>query len=259
MGEDSERENDPIGPSRASRVREWLMRPRTVRVVGPAAMLLGVALVVIGLLVVSSGGGDEAGPAAGPPGVEPGPGAVPGTAYPVPPEVVQAWRYLVPPVQPSADFRLVIDSLGVDAEVVELGLDPHRTPQVPDDGVTVAWYEFTAEPGTGSNAVMSGHVRWAGDPGVFADLDELEEGDVIRVKWKDGKESDYNVSTNRLLRADSSAVLQAMEPTKKDTITLITCGGTWKTDANKPLGGDFSHRVVVQARLADSSATALSP
>jgi len=259
MADHSERKNDLTGPSRARRIRDWLMRPRIVRVVAPAAFLLGVALVAIGLLVIPSGGGDDAGPSVGPPGVAPGPGGVPGTAYPVSPEMARAISYLVPPVQPSADFRLVIDSLGVDALVVELGLDPRDVPQVPNDGEKVAWYKFTARPGTGDNAVLSGHVSWAGDPGVFADLDELDEGDVIRLRWRDGEESVYEVSANLLVDTDDPDLLRVMAPTAEDTITLITCGGTWKTDLDNPLGGDFTDRVVVQARLVEPSAAAFSP
>jgi LPXTG-site transpeptidase (sortase) family protein len=258
MGEDSESNDDLLGPSRVRRIGDWLMRPRTVRILGPAVFLLGVALVAVGLLVIPSGD-NAAGPSAGPPGVGPGPGGAPGTPYAVPPEMVQAWSYLVPTVQPWADFRLVIDSLDVNAPVVQLAVDPQGVPQVPNDGVKVAWYEFTARPGTGGNAVLSGHVRWAGDPGVFADLDKLEKGDVIQVKWTDGGESVYEVSTNRLLDANGPELLQAMAPAKKDMITLITCGGTWVTDPKKPLGGDFTDRVVVQARLVESSATPVSP
>ena len=69
MGEDTQRENDLNGPSRARRIRDWLMRPQTIRVVGPAALLLAVVLVVIGLLVIPSGGDDEAGPMGGDPGL----------------------------------------------------------------------------------------------------------------------------------------------------------------------------------------------
>ncbi len=255
MAEDSEREHDLIGPSRARRIRDWLMRPRTVRIVAPVAFLLGVALVVIGLLVIPSG--DDAKPAAAPPGF--GPGGIPGTAYPVPPEMVKAWSYLVPPVQPFAGFVLVIDSLGVEAMVVRLGLDPRDVPQVPNDGAKVAWYEFTAKPGTGGNAVLAGHVRWAGDPGVFADLDELDEGDVIRLQWTNGKESVYEVSTNVVMDADDPELLRAMGPTKRDTLTLITCTGEWETDLDDPLGGDFTERVVVQARLVEPRSAAFSP
>jgi len=159
MAEDSERKDDLIAPSRARRIRDWLMRPRTVGIVGPAAFLLGLALVAIGLLLVPSGDNDRSSVSA------PGPTLVPGTAYPVQPEMVEAWRYLVPAVQPSAGFRLVIDSLGVNAPVVRLGLDPRDVPQVPNDGAKVAWYDFSAKPGVPNAYGLVGNEANAIAPG----------------------------------------------------------------------------------------------
>lgn len=240
----------------ARRARDWLMRPRTVRVVGPAALAFGVALVVVGLLMASSGDGGRA-PVSGP---EFGRGitAQPGTAYPVPPEMVDALRYLVPEKQPLADFRIVIDSLGVNAQVVELGLDPRRVPQVPNEAARVAWYKFSAKPGTGDNAVLAGHVRWGGDRGSFADLEKLEAGDVIRLEWNDGGESVYEVVSNFELDSEDPETLRVMAPTSEDLLTLITCGGTFVADIDNPLGGDFTDRVIVRAALMQPNVAALS-
>ena len=253
MAGDRESRNDGATPSRARRIRDWLVRPSTVRILGPATFLLGLTLVAIGLLLVPSSDSDRSAVTA------PGPTLVPATAYPVPADMAEARRYLVPPVQPSAGFRLVIDSLGVNAPVVRLGLDPRDVPQVPNDGAKVAWYDFSAKPGTGGNAVLAGHVRWAGDPGVLAELDELQEGDIIRLRWRDGRELVYEVSDNLLIDASHPDALRVMAPTPVDTITLFTCAGTFVPDANNPLGGDFTERVIVQARLEEPSAAALSP
>jgi len=38
-----------------------------------------------------------------------------------------------------------------------------------------------------------------------------------------------------------------MGPTPNDVITLITCGGTWVPDRSMPLGGNYTHRLVVRA------------
>lgn len=253
MVQDSDSKDCPTVSSRVRRVRDWLMRSRTIRIVGPAIFLLGVVLAAIGLLVFPSG--DDGG--SGGPELGSGANLVSGTAHPVPPEMVEGMRYLVPPSPPSAGFRLVIDSLGVNAQVVRLGLGPSDIPQVPDNATNVAWYEFTARPGTGGNAVLSGHVRWAGDPGVFADLDEVEKGDIIQVKWRNGEESVYEVFDNILVGASHPDALRVMAPTTVDTITLFTCAGTFVPDPDNLLGGDFTERVVVQARLVEPSVAAL--
>jgi LPXTG-site transpeptidase (sortase) family protein len=257
MGEDTEGNGSVTIPQVLRWVRDWLRRPGTIRVVAPAAFLVGIALVVGGVILLSAGGGGS-----GVIGVtDEGPGGIttqPGTAFRVPPRLADGVRYRVPERQPLADFRLVIDSLGVNAPVVRLGLDSRDVPQVPNDAAKVAWYEFSANPGTGSNAVLAGHVRWAGDRGVFADLDELDDGDLIRVKWKSGQQAVYQVFANRVLNARDPDAVHVMSPTAEDTITLITCGGTFVVDSDNPLGGDFTHRSVIQARLVQPSVASLS-
>jgi sortase (surface protein transpeptidase) len=46
---------------------------------------------------------------------------------------------------------------------------------------------------------------------------------------------------------DDPNVLDVMDPTSKDVLTLITCGGTWQKDYSNPIGGNYSHRVIVRA------------
>ncbi len=245
---------------RIRRARDWLMEPRTIRIVGPASLLLGVALVVVGLVVIPSVGDDPDASLSGESGTTPTTGSegitVGGTAFPVPPDVVEGVSYLVPPRQPWADFTIAIDRLGVEARVVILGTDDNAVPQVPNHAAKVAWYDFSARPATGGNAVLAGHVRWAGDHGIFYRLDELDQGDSVRIKWDDGGESLYEVVSNAEVDPSDPASLRVMAPSDEDLLTLITCAGTFIPDADSPLGGDFTMRIIVQARLVESSVAA---
>jgi len=234
----------------------WLLRPRTVRIAGPAAFAVGVALIVGGLVIARSGGGGDGG--AGSAGLNE-PQGLAATRYLVPPLMRNAYGFLVPAVQPRAGFRLVIDSLDVNADVVRLGLTPDKVPQVPDTGAKVAWYGFTARPGEGGNAVMAGHVRWAGDPGAFAELDKLTKGDEISLQWDDGRSSVYEVVRSFEVNPKEPDALQVLAPTADDTLTLITCGGTFVADSDSPLGGDFTQRMVVRARLVQPAVAEVRP
>lgn len=241
---------------RLARLRERLAHPKNLRVLGPGLFLLGMALVAVGLLVIPSGGngGDE--PASGETVAESEPEGVGGTAFPVPAEAVPGYLHLVPPLQPWADFTVEIDRLGVKARVVTLNMDDRRVPQVPNDAKNLAWYEWSSAPGEGSNAVMAGHVRWGGERGVFADLQKLETGDAIRVKWNDGREMLYEVTNNFEVEVADRNSLLVMAPTPEDTLTLITCGGDFVAQADNPLGGDFTDRTVVRARLVEANVAA---
>ena len=151
----------------------------------------------------------------------------------------------------AAPLRLVVESLGVDGPVVEMGLDDQGIPQVPFNGQDVAWYNFSSPPGAGSNAVFAGHINWEGAAGVFGDLDELQPGDTVRLISGDGREYAYEVFANFAVDPYEDDSLKVMDPTPTDTVTLITCGGSWIPDASEQFGGSYTNRIIVQARLME--------
>jgi LPXTG-site transpeptidase (sortase) family protein len=162
---------------------------------------------------------------------------------------------------PIAPVHIAIPRVHIDAPVITLGTDEQRNPLVPDTGEEVAWYTFSASPGRG-NAVLSGHVDWQtrdGNPvpGAFYRLRELQIGDTIKLSLEDGASLTYRVTGNVAAAFDDPNVLKAMGTTSKDVVTLITCGGTWFHDSSKPLGGTYTHRIVVRAeRVADVASAA---
>lgn len=252
MDEDIEGEGRLSAATRARRIRAWLARPRTLRIVAPAALVLAVALLVAGVLVLTSGGTGSRMSS-----LEEDATLIGATAFPVPPGMVDGISYAVPPRQPFTDFRIQIDSIDVDARVLDLGVDKYRVPQVPDNAAWAAWYNFTSRPAAGGNAVLAGHVRWGGERGVFADLKKLDNGDSVRVKWSDGREANYEVVANFAVNASDPDSLEVMAPTPTDTLTLITCGGRFVADSDNPRGGDFTERTVVRARLIRPAVVAI--
>ncbi len=161
---------------------------------------------------------------------------------------------VAPVVAPLGDqpYRLVIEKIGVNAPVDTYGLDAQAIPQVPTGAganQTIAWYDFSSRPGSGSNAVFAGHVTWNG-PAVFFKLAEVAQGDVIKLQGTDGTELAYNVASVFSLDPTDPDALQVMQATDRDMVTLITCGGTY-TDTNDPVfGGEYDQRLIIRAELA---------
>jgi LPXTG-site transpeptidase (sortase) family protein len=164
------------------------------------------------------------------------------------------------PPLPEDGYRLVIDKLGIDNVVDTYGLDENSIPVVPtgdDAAAVVAWYNFSARPGTGSNAVFAGHNSWFGEA-VFTYIHTLAEGDEIKLIDAEGEELVYTVSSVFSVDPEDPSSLDVMKATNSDIITLITCGGTFE-DTNDPVfGGEFSDRVIVRADLASPSDSAAS-
>jgi LPXTG-site transpeptidase (sortase) family protein len=146
--------------------------------------------------------------------------------------------------------RLVIPSIGVDAPVLEKGLGPDLVMEAPDDAWTVAWYGFTALPGGGGNAVLSGHVDYAGvGPAVFWDLRRLAAGDVVEVMADDGTAYRYRVTQVDVFGSTSIPMDQVLAQTGADMVTIITCAGTFD-----PATREYDQRLVVRAERVPDGA-----
>jgi LPXTG-site transpeptidase (sortase) family protein len=147
------------------------------------------------------------------------------------------------PVEPALPERIIIPSIGVDApaNVKSLGSDSMMQP--PNGPEDVAWYDFTARPGSGGNAVFSAHVDYHDyGPAVFARLKDLEKGDVIEVRAADGTTYRYQVVVSVTYPAAEAPVEDIVGPTARETITLITCTGSFDASSRQ-----YSHRLVVRA------------
>ena len=85
-----------------------------------------------------------------------------------------------PEVFPSPLARIRVPSIGVDAAIENKNITRDGVMESPSGPDVVAWYDFSAKPGLGGNAVFSGHVDYVQrGPAVFWDLRKLVDGDVV--------------------------------------------------------------------------------
>jgi len=125
--------------------------------------------------------------------------------------------------------RLVIPRIGVDAEIFTGGIGDL------EKGVWLL--PKTSTPSEGGNTVMSAH-RWKfrpPDPRTFYNLDKMELGDSITVKWQN-KTYIYTVSEIKTVTPYQTEILY---PTKEPRLTLFSCTPLFET----------THRLVVVAEL----------
>lgn len=148
--------------------------------------------------------------------------------------------------------RLVAPALGIDAPVITLGVDVYGTMESPDNPTDVAWYNFSALPGEGSNVVMAGHLDFAGyGPAVFYNLKNARRGDEVHLVLSDGSIARYRVTGVTTYDEATAPVQEIVGPTDHEVITLITCGGSFDR-----LSREYDKRVVLRADRVDSAAVA---
>ena len=214
---------------------------------GIFAFVIGASLFTVGMIQVLSG---DDGPAEVVRATQ-RPTAT-ATAAPASPSgtPVPVVRPITPPLG-DQPYTMRIASIDVDAPVATYGLDEDQIPEVPTGdgaGSLVAWYDFSAQPGTGSNAVFAGHVTWFGQ-GVFFDLKTLVVGDEIELADDDGTSLVYRVTDVFQVDPADPESLKVMSGTTEDVVTIITCDGAYSVTDDPVFGGEYSRRLIVRASL----------
>src|SRR3972149_3258841 len=98
----------------------------------------------------------------------------------------------LPPPSDAPIARIAIPRFEVDAPVVVRSVDASGVMQTPDGPEDVAWYDFSAKPGYGSNAVFLGHVDYINyGPAVFWNLKDLVASDIVEVRLEGGTDYQY--------------------------------------------------------------------
>ena len=147
-------------------------------------------------------------------------------------------------VQPIA---IQIEKAAVDAEIEPLRIVDGAM-QDPTGPWVVAWYENLAGLGEDGNVVMAGHIDyWNVGPAVVDTLNQLAEGDEIDVTVADGEVYTDQVEWIRQYDADNAPLEEIVGPTEDESLTLITCGGTFDY-AN----GHYLQRTVVRAHRVEA-------
>jgi sortase (surface protein transpeptidase) len=124
----------------------------------------------------------------------------------------------------GAPARVVVPAIDVDVDLVELGLNPDGSMEVPDFGLG-GWYAEGPPPGHPGPAVVAAHVDSKAGPDVFYRLHELEPGDEVVVTYDSGDEVRFVVRDREQTDKDELPADRIWPVTDDVLLTLITCGG----------------------------------
>ena len=132
--------------------------------------------------------------------------------------------------------RIGIPKIGVDQYVVE-GVNVDDLRKGPGH------YPTTQLPGHEGNSAIAGHRTTYGAP--FGDLDQLENGDDIRITMPNGDQLVYKVTEKRAVDPSEISVLDPSPDPKRPghdlaTLTLTTCNPKYSA----------AERLIIRAQLA---------
>lgn len=142
-------------------------------------------------------------------------------------------------VQPFSPVKIDIPAIQIDANIEQVPIT-NGVMGVPKNAWNVGWYPELSKPGQDTNVVMAGHKDWWGiGPTIFANLQNLAPGDKVYLTDQQGSGFTYVITSVESVPSDIDAA-KIVDDTGRETLTLITCTGTFD-------GQEYQSRLIVRA------------
>jgi sortase A len=148
------------------------------------------------------------------------------------------------PVSTSTPVRVLVPEVGIDGNVIPVGIGKTGNMAVPVKYEDIGWYKYGPVPGQKGNAVLAGHVDdGRGNPAIFYKLNEVKVGNFVYIENSNGEKIKFVVKEIRLVdysnpsKADMQAIFGKDE---NEGLNLITCEGTWIPEKKT-----YSNRLVI--------------
>ncbi|UQX86932.1 class F sortase [Jatrophihabitans telluris] len=155
-----------------------------------------------------------------------------------------------PVLDAATPTRLDIPAIGVTSDLLQLGLNPDHTVQVPPLGrdSRAGWYRYSPTPGQLGPSVLLGHVDSAEyGPGVFFKLGALRPGDMLTVTRSDHTAAVFRIDRVVAYPKNHFPTLEVYGNTDHAALRLITCGGKFDLSTR-----NYESNIVAYASLISS-------
>lgn len=156
-----------------------------------------------------------------------------------------------PPPRPSVAVHgrpvaVRVGSVGIEASMVPLGLEPTGELEVPEDFDQAGWYRHGPLPGDVGPAVVAAHVDSYRGPAAFFRLSEVRPGDGIDVEYADGTVLRFVAERVERHSKEAFPTERVYRNVPHPELRLISCGGEFDRSARS-----YRDNIIVWARLVE--------
>ena len=144
---------------------------------------------------------------------------------------------------PQATDSIIIRKLSVNAPVEAVGVTANGEMGTSKSLWNVAWYKDGTLPGTLGSAVLAGHSGAPDELGIFKNIDQLNSGDEIDYRFKDGNTVKYKIYKKATYPVNDMPLKDIFNKTGGKYLNLISCYGNWDYASSR-----YDKRIVVYAK-----------
>lgn len=143
----------------------------------------------------------------------------------------------------DAPTRVQVPSVGIDLEVIPVGVREDGQMDVPELVREVGWYRFGPAPGADrGSAVLSAHVDSDRGAAPMAELLNARAGEPVEVGTASGADLRFRIVAVERFSKDELPLDAIFARDGDPLVRLITCGGEWDAAA-----GAYEDNIVVTA------------
>ncbi|WP_051223191.1 class F sortase [Agrococcus lahaulensis] len=143
----------------------------------------------------------------------------------------------------DAPTRVQVPSVGIDLEVIPVGVREDGQMDVPELVREVGWYRFGPAPGADrGSAVLSAHVDSDRGRAPMAELLNARAGESVEVATASGADLRFRIVAVERFSKDQLPLDAIFARDGDPLVRLITCGGEWDAAA-----GAYEDNIVVTA------------
>jgi hypothetical protein len=154
----------------------------------------------------------------------------------------------------SAPVSIDIPAIGVQSNLLRLGLNPGGTIQVPPlyaQPSQAGWYKYSPTPGQIGSSVIAGHIDTYQGPSVFFRLGALRPGNRVDVTLANRTVAIFRVTGVRSYPKTSWPWQVVFGSADYPALHLITCGGNFDYSTRQYLSNTVVFASLVSSRAAN--------
>jgi hypothetical protein len=154
----------------------------------------------------------------------------------------------------SEPVSIDIPAIGVQSNLLHLGLNPDGTIQVPPlyaQPSQAAWYKYSPTPGQIGSSVIEGHIDTYQGPSVFYRLGALRPSNQVDVTLADGTVAIFRVTGVRSYPKADWPWHVVFGSANYPALRLVTCGGAFDDSTREYLNNTVVFASLVSSRAAE--------
>lgn len=157
----------------------------------------------------------------------------------------------LPTTVPHIPKMIYLPKIGIEAEIVPVGINHQGEMEMPQNPWQVGWFENSIGLGKNGSLVIAGHLDSASGPAVFYRLSTLEKGDLVYLWDENNNRFVFEVVKKETYSENQFPLTEIFGANDSQYLNLITCTGQFDRQRQR-----YPERLVVHCRLKPEKSTA---